>query len=120
MAVFSVILQCTVCMQRKLLEEPIHESSYYYQAEVTASFDAHVWIGGTNQHALLQLHSSAESAFLPGYKQLSPDGNTLTQNNLVITCLPGMVKILFILVPVEDRETQHPAGDDLCLLQQLV
>lgn len=34
--------------------------------------------------------------------------------------LPGMIKVLFILVSVEDRETQHPASDDLCLFQQLV
>lgn len=37
-----------------------------------------------------------------------------------MACLPGMVEVLFVLVPVEDGETQHPASDDLCLLQQLV
>lgn len=31
-----------------------------------------------------------------------------------------MVKVLFVLVPVEDRKTQHAAGDGLRLLQQLV
>lgn len=34
--------------------------------------------------------------------------------------LPGVVEVLFVLVPVEDGETQHPAGDDLRLLQELV
>lgn len=35
-------------------------------------------------------------------------------------CLPDVVKVLFILISVEDWERQHPACDDLCLLQQLV
>lgn len=35
-------------------------------------------------------------------------------------CLPDVVKVLFVLVSVKDGEGQHPACDDLCLLQQLV
>lgn len=31
-----------------------------------------------------------------------------------------MIKVLFILVSVEDRERQHPPSNDLRLLQQLV
>lgn len=33
---------------------------------------------------------------------------------------PGVVKVLLLLVPVEDGEAQHAPGDGLGLLQQLV
>lgn len=34
--------------------------------------------------------------------------------------LPGVVKVLPLLVPVEDGEAQHASGDGLGFLQQLV
>lgn len=34
--------------------------------------------------------------------------------------LPGVVKVLFILVSVEDGERQHPPGDHLGLFQELI
>ena len=53
--------------------------------------------------------------------QLNLESNASTQVYvLFIGLLPGMVKIFFVLVPVEDGETQHPASDGLGLLQQLV
>lgn len=38
---------------------------------------------------------------------------------VVQTYVLGLVKVLFVLVPVEHREAQHPPCDDLSFLQQL-
>lgn len=33
--------------------------------------------------------------------------------------VPHMVEVLFVLVAVKHRESQHPASDGFCLFQQL-
>ncbi len=45
--------------------------------------------------------------------------HTLTHSH-THTHTPGLLEVLLLLVPVEDFKRQHPAGDHLGFLQQLV